>query len=369
MRSSPSRCSLAAVLCLVTILAGCGGAESSEDASAAGTLGGAATENGVEPSGDEALAERSFLFTYRAVVEEIPDDADRVRVWLPYPTGDEHQSVEVEEIAAPVPHEVHEEPEYGNRVLYLEVDDPERDSLEVVMRARVHRREVLRKEFGRAADHGDPGDDPELAMWLEPDALVPLDERITSLSEEVTAGAETDVEKARAIYDYVVSNMDYNKEGTGWGRGDIYWACDAKRGNCTDFHALFTGLCRAAGIPAKFAIGFPIPAERGEGEVGGYHCWSEFHLDGYGWVPVDASEAAKAPEKTEYYFGGHDENRVELTEGRDLVLRPEQAGDPLNFFVYPYVEVDGEPHEAVSHSFSYRDLAEEDGAETAATAP
>jgi transglutaminase-like putative cysteine protease len=201
-----------------------------------------------------------------------------------------------------------------------------------------------------------------VARWLEPDRLVPLDGRIHRLAAEVTAGRRTDAEKARAIYDYVVDTMSYDKSGTGWGNGDVYWACDRRRGNCTDFHALFTGLARAAGIPAKFAIGLPIPPERGAGRVAGYHCWSEFWLDGYGWVPVDASEARKHPEKREYFFGAHDPDRVQLTEGRDLVLRPAQHGPPLNFFVYPYVEVDGEPFAGVEQELSYRDLPAADAA-------
>jgi len=149
--------------------------------------------------------------------------------------------------------------------------------------------------------------------------------------------------------------MSYDKSGTGWGNGDIYWACDAKRGNCTDFHALFIGLNRAVGIPAKFAIGFPLPPERGQGEIGGYHCWAEFYLKGYGWVPIDASEAWKNPDKRGYFFGAHDENRVQFTIGRDIVLAPRQVGDPLNFFIYPYVEVDGQPFQKVERSFRYQD--------------
>ena len=120
-----------------------------------------------------------------------------------------------------------------------------------------------------------------------------------------------------------------------------------------------TGLVRAAGIPAKFAIGFSLPPERGAGPVGGYHCWSEFYLDGYGWVPVDASEASKHPAKREYYFGAQDESRVEFTEGRDIVLSPRQQGEPLNFFIYPYVEADGRQLDGVHYEFSYRDIGEE----------
>jgi transglutaminase-like putative cysteine protease len=220
----------------------------------------------------------------------------------------------------------------------------------------VTRTERIRKAFGGAHDHWQGRLDPAVAHWLGPDRLVPLDARIRGLAREVTAGKRTDLEKARAIYDYVVATMRYDKTGTGWGQGDIYWACDAKRGNCTDFHALFTGLARASGIPAKFEIGFPIPPQRGEGKVAGYHCWSQFYLDGYGWVPVDASEAWKHQDKKDYFFGALDEDRVKFTEGRDLVLAPPQQGPPLNYFVYPYVELDGKPHKAVALTFAYRDL-------------
>ncbi|HXT19801.1 MAG TPA: transglutaminase domain-containing protein [Thermoanaerobaculia bacterium] len=308
---------------------------------------------------------RSFELTYRAVVTGLPAGARRVDVWIPYPHSDENQRIEVLAVEAPTRYQVSTEPRFGNRVLHLSVARPQQP-FTLELRARVERREVVRKELSRAAAHGRPERDPALAKWLAADRLVPLDARIRSLAAEVTAGAKTDVAKARAIYDYVVDTMSYDKSGTGWGNGDIYWACDKKRGNCTDFHALFTGLTRAAGIPAKFAIGLPLPPARGEGQIPGYHCWAEFWLDGVGWVPVDTSEARKHPEKREYFFGDHDPDRVELSEGRDLVLRPAQQGAPLNYFVYPYVEVDGKPHAGVEQTFAYRDLPA--AAATAATA-
>ena len=141
--------------------------------------------------------------------------------------------------------------------------------------------------------------------------------------------------------------MRYDKSGTGWGRGDALFACDARRGNCTDFHALVIGMARSVGIPARFAIGLPLPAARGAGEIPGYHCWAELYVEGRGWVPVDTSEAAKDPARRDYFFGHHDENRLEFSRGRHLTLVPAQQGPPLNFFVYPYAEVDGKPHEAI----------------------
>lgn len=322
-------------------------------AAAAGTVAALAGTDAA-PAATEPST-RSFELTYHAIVADLPAGAHRVDVWLPYPHSDENQQVEVLAVDAAAPYKVATEPEFGNQVLHLEVTRPQ-PRIDVAMRARVTRHEVVRKDFARAGAHGHPEREPSLAKWLAADRLVPLDKRIRALSAEVTAGKRTDLEKARAIYDYVVDTMSYDKSGTGWGNGDIYWACDRKRGNCTDFHALFTGLARAAGIPAKFAIGFPIPIERGEGKIAGYHCWAEFWLDGYGWVPVDTSEARKHPERREYFFGAHDADRVQLTEGRDLELRPVQKGPPLNYFVYPYVEVDGKPFAPIAQELSYRDL-------------
>ena len=151
--------------------------------------------------------------------------------------------------------------------------------------------------------------------------------------------------------------MKYDKSKPGYGNGDSVWACDSRTGNCTDFHSLFISVARARGVPAKFQIGFPLPAERGMGKIGGYHCWAQFHSASQGWVPVDISEADKAPEKKDYFFGNLNENRIQFTTGRDIVLSPPQKGPPLNYFVYPHVEVDGKtwPKDRIRLSFGYRD--------------
>ena len=185
--------------------------------------------------------------------------------------------------------------------------------------------------------------------------MVPLDGPIRALAVEATRRSQTDAEKARAIYDRVTGMMRYDKSGTGWGRGDAIFACDAKRGNCTDFHALVIGMARSIGIPARFAIGLPLPAARGSGEIAGYHCWAELYVQGRGWVPVDASEASKNPDRREYFFGHHDENRLEFSRGRHLTLSPPQRGPALNFFVYPYAEVNGRPHGSIEHTFTFTD--------------
>ena len=114
-------------------------------------------------------------------------------------------------------------------------------------------------------------------------------------------------------------------------------------------------MARSQGIPARFEIGFSLPANKTSGEIAEYHCWADFFEPQHGWVPVDISEASKDPVKREYFFGAHDDNRVEFSMGRDLKLNPSQDGEALNYFVYPYVEVDGKKYENVSLAFSFAD--------------
>jgi transglutaminase-like putative cysteine protease len=298
-------------------------------------------------------ASRTFQFRYRAVVKEIPAGAQKVEVWLPFPSNDAHQTIDQVSIDAPRPITISREHEYGNPTLYVRVDHPAQREIPVEVTFTATRREYLH----RTADGRTPRPLPaaERARFLQPDHLVPIDGRIRQLALDVTKGKTTELEKARAIYDYVTRTVKYDKSGTGWGRGDALYVCDARAGNCTDFHSLIIGMARAVGMPAKFAIGFPLPAQRGSGDIPGYHCWAEVYVSDVGWIPLDSSEASKHPEKLDYFFGAHDENRVQLTVGRDITLNPKQAGEPLNYFVYPYVEVDGKPYTAIDKQFAFTD--------------
>jgi transglutaminase-like putative cysteine protease len=191
--------------------------------------------------------------------------------------------------------------------------------------------------------------------FLLPDRLVPIDGVIGELSDQQTKDATQPIDKARRIYDYVVATMHYDHDGTGWGRGDAVWACNSKHGNCTDFHSLFIGMARAAGIPARFEIGFSLPTNAKAGAISGYHCWAQFYVNGVGWIPVDASEGWKNKEKRDYYFGATDQNRVMFSMGRDIRLKPAQKGEPLNYFVHPYAELDGKPFTDLKNEYTFRD--------------
>jgi transglutaminase-like putative cysteine protease len=311
------------------------------------------------PAVAQTPKERNFAFEYVATVKEVPAGAKDLDLWLPVPHDDPYQVISDLRIESPYPYQIHSA-QFGNKVLNVKVKDPQPGGFTVTLLFNAQRREHINPLLTENRPLNTPKDrrDPDMARWLQPDRLVPLDAKIKGWALEVVeaAHAKTDLEKARAIYQHIVATVKYDKSGQGWGRGDIYYACDARRGNCTDFHAIFIGYCRALGIPARFAIGFPLPADRGAGQVSGYHCWAEFYVKDLGWVPVDASEAAKDPQRREYFFGAHDENRVEFTRGRDLRLNPGQKGDALNYFVYPYAEVDGKSFSGVDKVFKYRDL-------------
>ena len=300
--------------------------------------------------------ERDFTLEYQASVKDLPAGTQKVDLWIPVPHDDPYQHITGLQIDTPYTYEI-STGDQGNKILHLQVARPRESSIPLAVTFHAVRKERIQPIVD--APMRTVNVPADLARWLKPDTLVPIDPQIRTWAREVVdaANAHTDLEMARAIYNHVVATVKYDKTGKGWGRGDIYYACDARRGNCTDFHAIFIGYCRAVGVPARFAIGLPLPAERGAGKIAGYHCWAEFYAKGIGWVPIDASEAAKNPDKREYFFGAHDENRVEFSKGRDLVLTPAQHGQPLNYFVYPYAEVDGKAYSNIETSYSYRDSA------------
>jgi transglutaminase-like putative cysteine protease len=281
----------------------------------------AAGEAGIIKGADE------FEFIYRVKLPEITGAA---RVWIPLAKTDAFQTVTVEELKIPMKWDKVQDRDYGNDICMLSLE-PKDSGKRIELRYR-----VVRREKGAY-----PAGNTEVACYLRPEKLVPVNETFKTLAEKAAAGKADDLERAKALYDHVISRMRYDKSGTGWGRGDAVYACDARTGNCSDFHAYFIALARSINIPARFAIGTTIPADKNEGKIDGYHCWAEFLADGQ-WIPVDISEAWKNPKLADYYFGHNPANRFELTKGRDLVVDPEPESGPINFLVYPLLEMNGE---------------------------
>ncbi|MGA7754547.1 MAG: transglutaminase-like domain-containing protein [Candidatus Sulfotelmatobacter sp.] len=297
---------------------------------------------------------RHFTFHYAFTVKNVPAGKN-VRVWIPAAQSDAFQEVKVIFAKGDLPLKKTREAKYGNEIYFAEANKAAMPELHFDVEYDVVRHErialgatpqVVTVALAKKERQED----------LQPDTLVPITGTPADLAVKVTEGKTEPLDKARAIYDYVFATMKYDKTGTGWGHGDVLYACDAKKGNCTDFHSLFIAMARSQGIPARFEIGFPLPSDKHSAEIAGYHCWSDFYIDGRGWIPVDISEAWKHPEKHDYFFGSHDVNRMQFSMGRDLRLNPAQEGKPLNYFVYPYVEIDGQEYPNVSLAFSFADV-------------
>lgn len=284
----------------------------------------------------EGPSSRTFNAVYTATIKNIPADAGVLDVWIPLPTSRPEQSISDVVIDSPYDWKRLKENAYGDEYAFAKIPAPMTGELTIRIRFRGTRHAV---DF---ADIHDPKvTRSQLARALKADRLVTISPRIRQLAAEITKGQTTTMDQAHAIYEYVVTHMKYDKTIPGWGHGDTERACDLHAGNCTDFHSLFISLARARGIPARFAIGFPLPKEP-DGTIAGYHCWAEFYVEGKGWVPVDASEASQStdPARRTFLFGNLGVDRVEFTMGRDLTLKP-KTSSPVNFFIYPRAESKG----------------------------
>jgi hypothetical protein len=296
---------------------------------------------------DEATI-RTFRFTYEATVTGLKA-GQQARIWVPVPQTTEDQEVLHVEMSLPGEPALNTETKLGNRMFYIAARADADGNVPVKATYTVKRREV-KGETDRALKE-------DLEQYLKPDRLAPADGKHLKLLDGKKLPNDS-MDRARELYDLVNGMMRYSKEGYEWGRGDVEWVCDSRFGNCTDFHSLFIALARSQKIPARFEVGFGLPEKRGSGEVAGYHCWAKFRPEGKAWVPVDISEANKNPKLKDYYFGNLTADRISFATGRDVDLAPKQDGPPLNFFIYPYVEVDRKPYPAdkVKRKFTYEDV-------------
>jgi transglutaminase-like putative cysteine protease len=295
---------------------------------------------------------RSFEATYVGTVEAVPAGLNRLEVWIPLPSDSPEQTIRGLKVETPYPGSIRREVEHGNAYYYFSTENPRPGTLEIRVRFQAQRHEAA-----AVMAVGGDGSAEELQRDLHAERLVTLSPRIRQIARQVTWGHTTPEGKARAIYDFIINTMTYDKTVPGWGQGDTERACDVQKGNCTDIHSYFMSLARAEGIPARFVIGFPLKPEP-EATVPGYHCWAEFFLPDRGWVPVDASDASKTTDarRRDYLFGHLDPNRIQFSIGRDIRLDPPPCAETLNYFIYPYAEGDGRALAPVSIRFEYREV-------------
>ncbi len=276
---------------------------------------------------------RSMRFTYSVKIPAPADPIDHLAIWVPLPQTDPGiQSVSDLTIVAPGNYRITTDPEFGNEMIYLDITHLQGEIL-ISWSANIKRR----LDAGQGAL-------PVIPRYLKSNRLIPLNDKTRAVAEKVGSRKSNRpvADRAKLIFDDVLDNMEYNKKLPGYGQGDFCRSVSVCKGNCTDFHARFTGIGRASDIPVRFTMGIPLKA--GQNRYNSYHCWAHW-FDGATWQPVDISEADKIaatrPEKAQWYFGHLDCDRIALTWGRDITLSPPQAGEPLNYFVFPYVEADG----------------------------
>ncbi|MFT6995100.1 MAG: hypothetical protein ACJA1P_001841 [Maribacter sp.] len=272
--------------------------------------------------------EDKFEFQYGVTLPKIEAPA---KIWIPVPQSDRFQTVKLLKIEAPTEYQILEEKDNGNSIFYMELS-PEHSGHKLELVYDVERQEKKPYE-----------EDSSPAKYLDPSILMPVSDRFRVLADSIITlkNSESAIMQARALYDYIIDNMKYIKAGK-YGTGDAIYACDALTGNCTEFHSLFISLARSAGIPSRFAVGASIPSDRDEGGIDGYHCWAEFYAEGK-WWPVDISEANKYTALATYYFGRHPANRIEFSQGRDLIIEPGPHTGPINFLAYPVMEIGKTP--------------------------
>ena len=294
-------------------------------------------------------AQRSFRFDYHAELAAESAD-DEMRMWLPLPSDTADQEIGELTVEANHNYIISALTSGVGRSLYIETLG---EDISVTVSFDVTR---------RATAGGGGATATEIAANLQNASMIPLNGKVATMSTsvKVAKGAGT-MSVARSLYDHTLERMNYEKPLNGsWGRGDAEWACDSRHGNCTDFHSYFMGLARTREIPARFVMGFPIngagEAAGTTGNIGGYHCWAYFYDQEEGWRPVDISEADKHPNKSEFFFGNLDENRLEMIGGRDIMVSPEPAAGSLNLFIYPYAEVNGSSTSGVSKKFTRTNL-------------
>ncbi len=207
-------------------------------------------------------------------------------------------------------------------------------------------------------------DRADLQHFLQPTKLLPTDGIVKTTATEITSGAKTDVEKARAIYEWIVDNTFRNPKTRGCGVGDIRFMLESRDlgGKCADLNALYVGLAMAAGLPARDVYGIRVgKSELGYKSLGAsteiitksQHCRAEVYLSDFGWVPVDPADVRKVvleeppgnraldddmvKSARARLFGSWEMNWIAYNFAHDVAL-PGSSGAPVSFFMYPQAE-------------------------------
>jgi len=273
-------------------------------------------------------------------------------LWIPYPTSDGAQDISKVRLDGDYAEAaVYTDKVFKTPMLYARWPKDAR-SRKLSFSFEARRMEIDRGELPVTEAAWDPAD---YAPYLAPTRLGPIDGEVKKIADAITRGKTGVPAKARAIYDWTVENTYRNPGTRGCGLGDVYRLLQDPGGKCADISSIFVALARAAGIPARDVFGIRMGKNVTQDITGWQHCWAEFYLPGYGWVPVDPADVRKkmlienlriddpkTAEYREYFWGGIDPYRIRLSEGRDLTLNPAQQGGPVNYLMYPFAQIGGE---------------------------
>jgi Transglutaminase-like superfamily/TAT (twin-arginine translocation) pathway signal sequence len=222
-----------------------------------------------------------------------------------------------------------------------------------------------------AVDLSKPGHAPAenpvvLARCTAASEHVPTEGMVKEMSTDIVKGAGNDIEKARAIYEWICDNTYRDAKTRGCGKGDINFMLENKAwgGKCADLNALFVAFARSQGIPSRDVYGVRVAGSqlgyKSLGKTGGditkaQHCRAEFYSAGHGWIPVDPADVRKVileedggkkPDDPmvlaarKRLFGSWEMNWLAFNTGNDVVL-PGATQGKVAFLMYPQAETAG----------------------------
>ncbi len=114
---------------------------------------------------------------------------------------------------------------------------------------------------------------------------------------------------AQRVYRYIMQRMRYELSG-GWNVAPV--VLERGNGSCSEYSFVMISMCRAAGLPARYAGSVVIRGDDASRDDV-FHRWVEVYLPNYGWVCVDPSGGdVPDPAGRAAFFGGL-ENRFLIT--------------------------------------------------------
>lgn len=276
----------------------------------------------------------------------------KTELWIPYPVSDRNQLIsQMKWEGNYTEAAVYTERTLGVPILYATWPEGSKERT-LTLTFNAERLEQVRRDFPTEPAAYDPRD---FEIYLAATSLGPVTGEVKKLAEEITAGKTGILEKARAVYDWTVDNTYRDPNTRGCGLGDVTSLLRRPGGKCADISSIYVALARAAGVPTREVLGIRTGKKAVQDVSKWQHCWSEFYLPGYGWVPVDPADVRKAmlkqdlkladqkvAELREAFWGRVDPYRIRLSEGRDLELNPPQQGPAVNYLMYPFAQVGGE---------------------------